>query len=225
MIKFLADVWMLYRERAGFFLQLTGEHLSLSATVIAISTILGLLIGIYISQNQRSAKWVISIINIIYTIPSVAMFGLLIPLIGIGVKNAVVALSLYALLPIVRNTYIGISHVDEEIIEAARGMGSTETQMLIRIKLPLALPVIFGGFRTMVVMTIALAAIASFIGADGLGKAIWRGITTSFFEMTFAGSLIIAMLAGVTDTVLGMIEKALSNKILGRMEKEDFAHE
>lgn len=213
MIRFFADVLALYQERAAFFLQLTREHLILSGIVILISTVIGLTIGIYISQNRKAAKWVMNGINIIYTVPSVAMFGLLIPLVGIGTKNAIVALSLYGLLPMVRNTYIGITHVDEEIVEAARGMGSTEGQLLIKIRLPLASPVIFAGFRTMVVMTIALTAVASFIGADGLGKAVWRGITTNFFEMTFAGSLIIAALAGIMDSILGFVEGALSSKI------------
>lgn len=126
-----------------------------------------------------------------YTIPSIALFGFLIPFSGIGDTTAIFALTVYALLPMVRNTYTGITGIDREIIEAARGMGSTPFQILYKIQIPLAFPVILSGLRNMVVMTIALAGIAAFIGAGGLGVAIYRGITTNNGVLTVAGSLLI----------------------------------
>lgn len=150
--------------------------------------------------------------NFIYTIPSIALFGFLIPFSGIGNTTAVIALTIYALLPMVRNTYTGIRNIDPEITEAARGMGSTPFQLLYRIELPLAFPVILTGLRNMVVMTIALAGIAAFIGAGGLGVAIYRGITTNNPAMTVAGSLLIALLALLTDGCIGRYENYIKKK-------------
>ena len=137
---------------------------------------------------------------------------MLIPFMGIGDKTAVVALTIYGIMPMVRNTYAGIKGVDEEIITAARGMGSTEFQILTRIKLPLALGVIIAGVRNMVVMTISVAAIASFIGAGGLGVAIYRGITVYDTALTFAGSVLIALIALISDLLLGHLEKKLKKR-------------
>ncbi len=137
------------------------------------------------------------------------MLGFLIPFSGVGNATAIIALTIYALLPMVRNTYTGITNVDPAIIEAATGMGSTRLQILLKIKLPLAMPVIMSGIRNMVTMTIALAGIASFIGAGGLGVAIYRGITTNNAAMTIIGSLMIALLALVVDFILGFIEKRM----------------
>ena len=137
------------------------------------------------------------------------MLGFLIPFSGVGNATAVIALTVYALLPMVRSTYTGISNVDPAILEAARGMGSTRWQILYKVKFPLAMPVILSGIRNMVTMTIALAGIASFIGAGGLGVAIYRGITTNNAAMTMAGSLLIAVLALVVDALLGFVEKRL----------------
>src|SRR5699024_5374110 len=118
-------------------------------------------------------------VSLLYTIPSISMLGFLIPFSGVGNATAVIALTIYALLPMVRGTYTGMSHIEPALLEAAKGMGSTRLQILFRIRLPLALPVIMSGIRSMATMTIALAGIASFIGAGGLGVAIYRGITTN----------------------------------------------
>jgi len=161
------------------------------------------------------SSFILNLVNFLYTIPSIALFGFLVSLTGIGNKSALIALILYGILPMIRNTYTGIKEVDYQIIEAARGMGSTDKQLLFKIQLPLALPFIISGFRTMVIMTIALAGIASFIGAGGLGVAIWRGITTNFPAMTFAGSILVASLAIFSDLVLGIAEKKVNKKIYG----------
>lgn len=167
------------------------------------------------TRKRRLAGAVLVLTNFMYTIPSIALFGVLVTITGIGNKSAVIALSIYGVLPIIRNTYVGILNVDNQIVESAIGMGTKDIELLIRIQFPLALPVIFAGFRTMVIMTIALGGIASFIGAGGLGVAIWRGITTNFPEMTIAGSLLVAGLAIITDLTLQKIENILKIKILG----------
>ena len=141
--------------------------------------------------------------------PSISMLGFLIPFSRVGDATAVIALTIYALLPMVRNTHTGITNVDTVILEAAKGMGSTPLQILLKIKLPLAMPIILSGIRNMVTMTIALAGIASFIGAGGLGVAIYRGITTNNTAMTMVGSLLIALLALIMDFLLSIIEKRL----------------
>lgn len=208
----ILDIWNLLRERADFFINLSLEHLLISAIAIILAIIIGGSVGIIISESKNSSKPVISAINFLYTIPSISMLGFLIPLSGIGNSTAVIALTIYALLPIVRNTYTGITNVDKNIIEAAEGMGSTKYQILFKIKLPLALPIIMSGIRNMVVMTISLAGIASFIGAGGLGVAIYRGITTNNPTMTVTGSLLIALIALLSDFILGLVEKLVNKK-------------
>lgn len=205
----IGEVIRLYVDRADFFLKLTGQHIRISATAISIAIILGLTIGILISRRKKLATTVIGVINVAYTIPSISMLGFLIPLTGIGDKTAIIALSIYGLLPMVRNTYTGITNIEPAILEAAKGMGSTGWQMLTRIQLPLALPVIVAGIRSMVVMTIALSGISSFIGAGGLGVAIYRGITTNSTKMTVAGSILIALLAILADTMIAFLERRL----------------
>lgn len=203
----IQEVWTLLSERASFFLGLCGEHLAISLIAIIIAVLIGGALGIFMSEYQKSARLVMPIVNFLYTIPSISMLGFLIPLSGIGNLTAVIALTLYALLPMVRSTYTGLTTVNAGIIEAAEGMGSTGRQILWKIKLPLAMPIILSGIRNMVVMTLALAGIASFIGAGGLGVAIYRGITTNNAAMTVTGSLLIAALALIFDLILGKVEK------------------
>ncbi|MCO8193301.1 MULTISPECIES: glycine betaine ABC transporter substrate-binding protein [Anaerofustis] len=199
----------LFFERKEFFMGLLLDHIKISLTAIIIALVVGLILGIFISEYQKSSKFVLSLVNFIYTIPSISLLGFLIPLSGIGNVTAVIALSIYALLPMVRNTYTGITNIDEKFIETAKGMGSTNFQILYKIKLPIAMPVIISGLRNMATMTIALAGIASFIGAGGLGVSIYRGITTNNTAMTLIGSLLIAVLAIMVDFVLGIIEKGI----------------
>jgi osmoprotectant transport system permease protein len=217
-MQFLRNVWNLYMDRSEFFIRLTMEHIYLSFIAILFIAVIGITIGITIAKYRKLAEPVLSVVNFIYTIPSIALFGILVALTGIGNRSALIALVVYGMLPMIRNTYVAISEIDELIIESAIGMGTTGKQLLLRIQLPLALPVIIAGFRIMVVMTIALAGIASFIGAGGLGVAIWRGITTSFPEMTIAGSLLVAFLAIIVDLVLGIIEKVVRKKVLGTVK-------
>ena len=212
----IQNMWTLFLGKRGFFGNLLLEHIEISLLAIIIAVILGGLAGILISEFQKTAKPTLGVINFLYTIPSISMLGFLIPFSGIGNATAVIALTVYALLPMVRNTYTGICNIDGNIIEAAEGMGSTRFQILYKVKLPLAMPVILSGIRNMVTMTIALAGIASFIGAGGLGVAIYRGITTNNTAMTMVGSLLIAVLALVVDLLLGCVEK----RIAGRTTKK-----
>ena len=203
------DILRLLATRKEFFLELLWEHLQISALSISLAMLIGLAIGIVISEYPRSGKPVMALVNFIYTIPSISLLGFLIPLSGIGDATAIIALTVYALLPMVRNTHAGLTNVSPLLIEAAVGMGCTRGQVLTKIKLPLAMPVIMAGIRNMAVMTIALAGIASFIGAGGLGVAIYRGITTNNKAMTLAGSLLIALLAIAADTLIGVLEKRM----------------
>lgn len=218
----LEEMISILQEKGDFFLGLLIEHMQISLISIIIASIIGLILGIIISEYRKSSKTILGIINFMYTIPSISLLGFLIPFSGIGNNTAIIALSVYALLPMVRNTYTGIINIDENILEAATGMGATRWQILYQIKLPLAFPVIMSGFRNMVTMTIALAGIASFIGAGGLGVAIYRGITTNNAAMTLTGSLLIAILALITDIVLGLVEKLFTSRKAGVKSKRKF---
>lgn len=205
----MQEVYNLVVTRWAFFQNLLFEHINIALFAIVLSLILGFIIGVVISEYQKSSKIVLNVINIAYTIPAISLLGFLIPFSGIGNTTAVIALIVYGLLPIVRTTYVGLVHIDAQIIEAAYAMGSTRWQVLYRIKLPLAAPQIMAGLKNMVVMIIAFAGIASFIGAGGLGVAIYRGITTNNTAMIVAGSLIIALLALWFDFYVGILEKLI----------------
>lgn len=212
----IKEIFNLYLDKSDFFIELIGQHLAISAIAIIIASIIGVSLGIIISENEKLSSPIIGITNFLYTIPSIAILGFLVSFSGVGNTTAIITLVIYALLPMVTSTYTGIKNIDERTIESAVGMGSTKFQILYKVKLPLALPVIFSGFRNMVIMTIALAGIASFIGAGGLGVAIWRGITTNNAAMTMAGSLLIALIALVTDTILRQIEKYINYRVTGK---------
>ena len=201
----------LLTEDFKFFLNLTVEHILISLLAISIASVLGIILGIIISEYRKFSGLILGTVNILYTIPSIALLGFFITITGVGNTTALIALIIYALLPIIRSTYTGIVNINPLIIEASEGMGSTKLQQLFKVKLPLALPVLMSGIRNMVTMTIALAGIASFVGAGGLGVAIYRGITTNNSAMTFLGSLLIAILALIFDFILGIIEKRLTN--------------
>ena len=196
-------------------LTLTYQHLELVTISLAVAIITAIPIGIVITFNENIARKVLNIAGIIMTIPSIAMFGMMIPILslvnqGIGFVPAVCALILYAQLPIVRNTYTAIKNVDPNTVEAALGMGMTRSQILWEIQLPLSLSLIMGGVRTAVVMNIGIAAIAAYIGAGGIGIYITRGISTTYDEMVLAGAIAVSVLAIFADFVLGLLEKALT---------------
>ena len=211
-MELLKEILQIYMERGEWFLELFGQHLKIAGIAIVLAGIMGLLLGIFIAEKEFMAPVILTLANIFYTIPSISLLGILIPFTGIGDKTAIIALTLYGLMPMIRNTYTGICGVSQEIIQAARGMGSTDIQILWRIKLPLALGVILAGVRNMVVMTLSVTAIAAFIGAGGLGVAIYRGITIYNPALTFAGSVLIALLALIADLLLGILENYVKKR-------------
>ncbi|MGL5623938.1 glycine betaine ABC transporter substrate-binding protein [Cetobacterium sp.] len=189
--------------------KLLNQHLQISGIAVLVAIMIGVPSGVMITKNERIAKGILSIAGIFQTIPSLALFGLIIPFLGIGTKPAVFVLFLYSLLPIITNTYIGLKNVDNSTIQAAIGMGMTNFQVLLKVKLPIALSVIMGGIRIATVSMIGTTTIAALIGAGGLGELIFRGIATSNNNLVLCGAIPTAILAFIANYFLGVIEKAL----------------
>jgi osmoprotectant transport system permease protein len=187
-----------------------GRHLQLAGIALALATIAGIPLGVLLARERWLAGPVLAVISVIYTIPSVALLGFMIPLLGIGAKVAIVALFLYALLPIVRNAYTGIGQADPSASEAARGMGMSETQVLVRVVLPQALPVLMGGIRTSAVLSVSIATLAALVGAGGLGKFVFEGIDMTDTRMILSGAIPIAGLALLVDLALALLERWLT---------------
>src|SRR5205809_3952490 len=189
---------------------LTLEHLVIVGVSILIAAAIGLPLGVFMTRKPGLSRPILTFANIVQTIPSLALFGFLIPLPfigGIGARSAIVALVLYSLLPIIRNTFIGISGVDPAIREAGRGMGMTDGQLLWKVEIPLALGVIFAGVRVATVICVGVATIAAAIGAGGLGMYILRGVSMVDSRVILAGAIPAAALALVADFGLGAIQK------------------
>lgn len=204
-------------DNAAQFWRLSVEHAYVVGVALSIAIATGVPLGVAITFNRKAAEIVLYIAGIIMTIPSVALFGLMIPILatwdmGIGKVPAIIALVLYSQLPIVRNTYAAIKNIDPAIVDAGRGMGMTRSQLMTQVQLPLALGVIFAGVRVAVVMSIGIAAIAAYIGAGGLGTYIFRGISRTYDEMLFAGAVGVSVMAILADLVFGRLEKALMSK-------------
>jgi len=187
-------------------IKLTLEHSRIALTALIIGVILGVIIGILISIFKKLSGPVLNIANVIYTIPSLALFTLMIPLIGIGKFSAIVALVLYSQLIIIRNTYTGIVEVDQSIIDAALGLGMNTFQIMFKVKLPLAFPVIMTGVRISAVIMVASTIIANTIGAGGLGFYIFQGLSTLNTNMILAGTIPSLILANILDLILRGIE-------------------
>lgn len=190
----------------------TGQHLWLVGWSTVLAMLIGIPIGILIAHRTRLNKPVLASVNIIQTIPSVALFGFLLPVPWLGARAdrlAILALTLYALLPIIRNTYSGIRGVDAAVVEAGRGMGLTERQLLLQVELPLAISVILSGVRVAMVISVGLATIAAFIGAGGLGQLIFRGVAMVDNRLILAGAIPSAALALIADFGVGQLEKWL----------------
>ncbi len=196
--------------------QRTVEHVLLVGAAVSIAILTGVTIGILITQDKRLADRVLYVAAVIMTIPSIALFGLLIPILsligqGIGYLPALIALILYSQLPIIRNTYTAIMNVDPALREAARGMGMTTLQRLKAVELPIALPVIVNGVRNAVVLNIAIAAIATYIGAGGLGTFISRGISQTDIRQLITGALAVSLLAIAADLALLALQRRLTS--------------
>ncbi|MFY9583471.1 MAG: ABC transporter permease [Candidatus Acidiferrales bacterium] len=197
----------------GEVLQLTLEHLALVAIAMTLAVVIGVPLGVALTRRRALERWVLGAANVIQTVPSLALFGFLIPVPligGIGGRTAVVALTLYALLPIIRNTYVGITGVDPAVIEAARGMGMTDGQLLWQVEIPLSLGVILAGIRVATVICVGVATIAAAIGAGGLGMYIFRGVAMVNNQVILAGAIPAAVLAVLADVSLGWAERRLT---------------
>jgi len=206
-------------ERRAEILALTGEHLVLVVLSTLAAVAIGVPLGLALTRRPRLARPVLGIAGVVQTVPSLALFGFLIPLPwigGIGPRTAIVALVVYALLPILRNTYTGILSVDPAILEAADGVGMTRRQRLWWIELPLSLPVVLGGVRIATVVSIGIATIAAAVGAGGLGVLIYRGIATVDNRLILAGALPAAVLAVAADGLLSAVERRWSGVDAGR---------
>jgi osmoprotectant transport system permease protein len=199
-------------QNRGQVLELTLEHLWLVGVSTLLAVVIGIPLGILIAHRPILNRPVLASANIIQTIPSLALFGFLLPVPWLGDRAerlAILALTLYALLPLIRNTYAGIRGVDRAVVEAGRGMGLTDRQLLFQVELPLALSVILSGVRVAVVISVGLATIAAAIGAGGLGELIFRGLAMVNNQLILAGAIPAALLALLADFSLGLLEKRL----------------
>jgi osmoprotectant transport system permease protein len=206
------NAWSFFIEHRAEIATATLEHIVLVGISLAIAILIGVPTGMLIVRHPRLRGIALGFANIVQTIPSLALFGFLIPipfLGGIGRRTAIVALVLYALLPILRNTFVGLTGIDPAVLEAAEAMGMTETQILWRVRLPLALSVIMAGIRTATVITIGVATIAAAIGAGGLGTFIFRGVAMVSDAVILAGAIPAALLALVADGALALLERRL----------------
>ncbi len=208
MMEFGAYLW----ARRGEILALTGEHVVLVAVAAVFAVAIGVPVGVALTRRPGLARAVLGFANVVQAIPSLALFGFLIPVPligGIGARTAIVALVVYSLLPILRNTYTGIRNVDPAVLEAADGIGMTSSQRRRSVELPLAFPVIVAGVRVAVVVDVGLATIAAAIGAGGLGVLIYRGLATADHRLILAGAIPAAVLALAFDFLLGALETRL----------------
>ncbi len=190
----------------------TLDHLTLVLIAMTFAIAIAVPLGMLLVQHRHLRTIALGLANIFQTIPSLALFGFLIPIPfigGIGRRTAIVALVLYALLPILRNTYVGLTGIDPAVLEAAEAMGMTTTQILLRVRFPLALSIILAGIRTATVITIGVATIAAAIGAGGLGTFIFRGVAMVNDSVILAGAIPAALLAILADLLLGRLERRL----------------
>ena len=197
-------------------LRLSAEHLRLVATSMVLAVAAGVPLGLLVARRRFLRAGVVSFANIMQTVPSLALFGLLLPVPWLGARAdrlTIFALALYALLPIVRNTYAGVAGVDPAVREAAVGMGLTPFELLRHVELPLAAPVILAGVRTATVITIGVATIAAAIGAGGLGELIFRGLAMVDNGVILAGAIPAALMALVADLLLGLVERRIATGV------------
>jgi osmoprotectant transport system permease protein len=204
--------WTFFLEHRVEILEATLAHLTLVAVAMAFAIVIAVPLGMLVVQRPALRKIALGVAGVLQTIPSLALFGFLIPIPfigGIGRRTAIVALVLYALLPILRNTYVGLSGIDPTVLQAAEAMGMTEAQILWRVRLPLALAFILAGIRTATIITIGVATIAAAIGAGGLGTFIFRGVAMVSDAVILAGAIPAALLAILADIFLGWVEHRL----------------
>jgi len=194
---------------------LMWEHIYMVGISLLIATAIGVPLGIIITKNENLARKVINSANIMMTVPSIALFGLMMPALaligqGLGKVPAIIALILYSQLPIIRNTYVAIKNVSPSIRNAGKGMGMNRWELLKEVEIPIAIPVIVAGLRTAAVMNIGIAAIAAYVGAGGLGVYIQNGIDRVYPEMILAGALLVSIFAILVDASMALLERVLT---------------
>ena len=199
--------WMLTNQDT--LVTQTVEHLNVALTAVGIGLVLWIPLGLYIHQNQSLAPPVIGTAGMILTLPSLALLPLLIPVVGLGVAPAVVALVLYSALPMIRNTYTGLEEIDPAMIRAGRGLGMTDRELLFRVKVPMAIPVIFAGIRQAAVLLIGITTIAAFFGAGGLGTSIFAGIRLDYPRQILGATVVVSALAVAMDYGLVFVQRRL----------------
>lgn len=197
-------------ERHDQILSLLTEHVQLTAIAILTSILIGIPLGIIINRYDKLYKYVMGFANVVQAIPSMAILGFTIPLLGIGRVPAIFMVTLYALLPIIKNTATGLGNINKETLEAAKGIGMTELQVLFKVQFPMALPVIMAGVRISAVSSVGLMTLASMIGAGGLGYLIYSGIQMVSTNMILAGAIPACILALIVDFLFGKIEQAVT---------------
>lgn len=202
------SLWSFMDQQSAKLLQQTMQHIGLTFISLFITVLIGLPLGIYITRNKGAARLILGFAGVLQTIPSIALLGFLIPILGIGPIPAITALFLYALLPVIRNTYTGISGVDPGVKEAALAMGMTSWQRLLRVDLVLAFPVIMAGIRTATVINVGVGTLAAYIAAGGLGEFIFGGIALNNTNMILAGAIPAALLAILLDFLLSLVQRA-----------------
>ncbi len=207
-VSFLTKLWDYVQSHVQDLLFRGLQHIQLTLFAIVIAVLIGVPLGILISYLLPLKKPVLGFANVVQAIPSIALLGFLVPFLGIGEKPAIFMVMIYSLLPIIKNTATGLSSINQETVEAARGIGLTKFQILTRVKLPLALPVIMAGIRISAVTAVGLVTIAAFIGAGGLGYVIYSGIRTSNAVQIVAGAIPACLLALLMDWLGALVEKA-----------------
>lgn len=197
------------------------EHLYISSFSLILGVIFAVPLGIILTRSKVAAKIAMSIASVLQTVPSFALLAIMIPIFGVGKTPAIVALFIYSLLPIMRNTYLGIRGVDPNIIDAAKGMGMTRSQLLFKVQIPMALPIIMSGIRLSAVYVLAWATLASYVGAGGLGDFIFNGLDNALMPMVIWGTIPVTIIAIIVDFLFARLEEKLSpmkNKELANEE-------
>ncbi|TLQ04318.1 ABC transporter permease [Pediococcus stilesii] len=205
MINFLS-------QYGGDILSKTWQHIYISAFALALGIIVAVPLGMLLTRAPKISGFVIGLASVLQTIPALALLAMMIPIFGIGATPAIVALFIYSLLPILRNTYLGLNNVDPALIDAAKGMGMNSFQRMWKVELQLALPVIMAGIRLSATYVIAWTALASYIGAGGLGDLIFNGLNLYRSDLILGGSIPVIILALITDFLLGKLEERLTPK-------------
>ncbi|MGP4040802.1 ABC transporter permease [Gracilibacillus sp. D59] len=212
-MSFLQELGQYMLDNSDLLLELTIEHILMVIYGITLALVIGIPLGIIAARFERLAPFIISLTNILQLIPSLAMLAILMLYFGLGFQTMVIGLFLYSLMPIVRNTYVGIREVDDSIMEAGKGSGMTPFQLLAKVQFPLSIPFVLAGLRVASVIAIAVACIGPYIGAEGLGKEIISGISLQSEVKIYAGAIPATLLAIVADLALGLLEKKAKKRM------------